>query len=129
MALAGMPPFSGFFAKLTLVRGSLEVEHYAIVAVALFTSVLTLFSMTKIWTEGYWTPSQAEEDGELPPGVEEFPGWTRNMIAMFLPIIILASLSVGMGILAQPVISLLVETAEQLLDSSLYIESVIGDEP
>ena len=129
MALAGMPPFSGFFAKLTLVRGSLEIEHYAIVAVALLTSLLTLFSMTKIWTEGYWTPSPAEEEGKLPPGVDEFPGWTRNMVAMFLPIIILASLSVGMGILAQPVISLLVETAEQLLDPSLYIESVIGDEP
>jgi multicomponent Na+:H+ antiporter subunit D len=129
MALAGMPPFSGFFAKLTLVRGSLEVEHYAIVAVALITSVLTLFSMTKIWTEGYWTPSAAEEEGKLPPGVNEFPGWTRNMIAMFAPIVILGALSVGMGILAQPVISLLVETAEQLLDPSIYIESVIGDEP
>jgi multicomponent Na+:H+ antiporter subunit D len=129
MALAGMPPFSGFFAKLTLVRGSLEIEHYVIVAVALFTSVLTLFSMTKIWTEGYWTPSAEEENDELPPGVNDWPGWNRTMISMFLPIIILAILSVGMGILAQPVISLLVETAEQLLDPSIYIEAVIGDQP
>ncbi len=128
MALAGMPPFSGFMAKLTLVRGSLEIEHYAIVAVALFTSLLTLFSMTKIWTEGYWTPSKAEENDELPPGVEDFPGWTSNMIAMFVPILILAALSVGMGLLAQPVISLLIETAEQLLDPSVYIEAVLGDE-
>lgn len=128
MALAGMPPFSGFFAKLTLVRGSLEVEHYIIVAVALFTSVLTLFSMTKIWTEGYWTPSEAEENDELPPGVNSWPGWNSQMLAMFVPIIILAVLSVGMGIFAQPVISLLIETAEQLLEPSLYIEAVIGDE-
>ncbi len=129
LALAGMPPFSGFMAKLTLVRGSLEIEHYVIVAVALLTSMLTLFSMAKIWTEGYWTPSPAEVDGELPPGVEKFPGWTRQMVALFIPIIVLASLSVGMGILAQPVISLLVDTAEQLLDPGLYIEAVIGDEP
>jgi multicomponent Na+:H+ antiporter subunit D len=129
LALAGMPPFSGFFAKFALVRGSLETEHYIIVAVALGTSLLTLFSMTKIWTEGYWSPSPAEEAGGVPKGVGEFPGWNRRMVAMFLPIVILAGFSIGMGILAEPVLDILIETSEQLLDPSQYIESVIGGEP
>ncbi len=61
MSLAGVPPLSGFFAKLTLIQGGLEAERYAIVVAALVVSLLTLFSMTKIWAEAFWKP--APENG------------------------------------------------------------------
>jgi multicomponent Na+:H+ antiporter subunit D len=48
LSLAGIPPFSGFFAKLVLIRAALEIEQYAIAGVALAVGVLTVFSMTKI---------------------------------------------------------------------------------
>ena len=50
--LAGIPPLSGFWAKLSLVQAGLGPQQYAIVAVALAVSLLTLFSMTKIWDGG-----------------------------------------------------------------------------
>jgi multicomponent Na+:H+ antiporter subunit D len=54
MSLAGMPPLSGFVAKLGLVQAGLAVEQYWLVAVALAVSALTLLSMTKIWAEAFW---------------------------------------------------------------------------
>src|SRR3954462_1484947 len=56
LSLAGMPPLSGFFAKLSLVQAGLGAGQYAIVAAALVVGLLTLFSMTKIWGEAFWKP-------------------------------------------------------------------------
>jgi multicomponent Na+:H+ antiporter subunit D len=53
LSLAGIPPLSGFVAKLFLIKAGLEVGQYAIVAVALITGMLTLFSMIKIWAEAF----------------------------------------------------------------------------
>lgn len=49
LSLAGIPPFSGFLAKLTIVRGGLETPMAALAVVAVFVGVLTLLSMLKIW--------------------------------------------------------------------------------
>ncbi|HOK48268.1 MAG TPA: proton-conducting transporter membrane subunit, partial [Bryobacteraceae bacterium] len=57
LSLAGLPPFVGFFAKLLLIKAGLEAGSYVIVAVALGVSLLTLFSMMKIWTEVFWKPA------------------------------------------------------------------------
>ena len=54
LSLAGLPPLSGFFAKLTLVQAGLETQQYVLVATALGVGLLTLFSMTKIWAEAFW---------------------------------------------------------------------------
>ncbi len=59
LSLAGVPPLSGFFAKLSLVQAGLGIGQYAIVAVALVVGLLTLFSMTKIWAEAFWKPQPA----------------------------------------------------------------------
>ena len=48
LSLAGVPPLSGFFGKLLLVQAGIAAGGYGIVAIALFVSLLTLFSMNKI---------------------------------------------------------------------------------
>ena len=56
MSLAGIPPFSGFLAKLALIEAGLEVDHVLIVLIALGVSLLTLYSMLKIWNAAFWKP-------------------------------------------------------------------------
>src|SRR5690606_11405510 len=56
LSLAGIPPLSGFFAKLSLIQAGLGTGYYAIAAAALVVGLLTLFSMTKIWAEAFWKP-------------------------------------------------------------------------
>jgi multicomponent Na+:H+ antiporter subunit D len=54
LSLAGLPPFSGFVAKLALVEAGLAVGSWPIVAVSLLVSLLTLVSMAKIWNGAFW---------------------------------------------------------------------------
>jgi multicomponent Na+:H+ antiporter subunit D len=117
LALAGMPPLSGFFAKLVLLRSGLELERYAIVAVALAVSVLTLFSMTKIWAEAFWKAP--------PPGAPaQVAG--RLPLAMLLPSVGLAALTVWLGLMPGPGLRLATAAAEQLFSVDAYVAAVRG---
>lgn len=60
LSLAGMPPFSGFVAKFTIIQATLELHHYGVAIVAVMVSVLTLLSMLKIWT-GVFMGSEPED--------------------------------------------------------------------
>lgn len=130
LSLAGIPPLSGFFAKLALVQAGVANSQYVIVAVALGVSVLTLFSMIKIWNEAFWKPLPAY--AEVAPGVERTltgvaagsnPGSIRLLIA---PIVAMAFITVTMGLAAEPFYVLATQAAEQLLDPSGYIHAVLG---
>jgi multicomponent Na+:H+ antiporter subunit D len=53
-SLTGVPPLSGFWGKFLLAYAGLSAGQAIIVAVSLFVSIITLFSMTKIWGEVFW---------------------------------------------------------------------------
>jgi multicomponent Na+:H+ antiporter subunit D len=106
LSLAGLPPLSGFFAKLALVQAGLEAGQFAIVAVALGVSLLTLFSMMKIWNEVFWKPS-LEESGPTPAG--------QAVWALWLPLGLLAALTTFLGLAAEPLFALSMRAAEQLI--------------
>ncbi|MEX2402609.1 MAG: Na+/H+ antiporter subunit D [Balneolales bacterium] len=122
-SLAGFPPLSGFWAKLTLIYAGLEVESYAIVVVALVVGVLILFSMTKIWAAAFWSP-QADDDIDMTNFRNRITPWNLTLLA--IPMVILAVLTVTIGLYAQPFYEVSLEAAEQLLDPSLYIQAVLG---
>ncbi|NJK33323.1 MAG: hypothetical protein HC927_13480 [Deltaproteobacteria bacterium] len=63
MALAGIPILSGFWAKLALVKAGLAAGQYLVIGVSLFVSVLTLFSMVKIWAEAFWKEAPRRRAG------------------------------------------------------------------
>ncbi|GAB4422197.1 MAG: Na+/H+ antiporter subunit D [Anaerolineae bacterium] len=119
LSLAGIPPLSGFWAKFTLVRAGLEVEQYAIVITALGVGLLTLFSMTKIWAEAFW-----KEKPET--GHEDAPQMGQTGLLLVLPIIILAVITVTIGLVTEPVFRLASQAAEQLLNPADYIQAVLG---
>lgn len=56
MALAGMPPFSGFFAKLLVLQSGLEAKELIGTIAAVVVGFFTLYSMTKIWNATFWGP-------------------------------------------------------------------------
>lgn len=122
MALAGIPPLSGFFAKFGLLRAGLDSGAYTAVAAALLVSLLTLFSMTKIWAEAFWKVDPAPAR-EIPPMA------LRLRLGFYGPIAILAGLCVLMGALAEPAFSVSLRAAEQLLNTDDYIHAVLGSRP
>jgi multicomponent Na+:H+ antiporter subunit D len=121
LSLAGIPPLSGFFAKLALIRAGLDIEQYAIVAAALAVSILTLFSMTKIWAEAFWKePPAVQKSGE--------PRRLSPMTAtlLFGPMVIMALILVVIGLGAESLFAMAMRAGEQLMDPSEYIDVVLG---
>lgn len=125
LALAGLPPFSGFWAKLLLVQAGLTAESYWIVAVALGVSMLTLYSMTKIWNEVFWKDGEAEQRAER----EQPPLLSTNRIMLVAPIALFTIVAVGMGIWAEPMVQVAELASAQLLDPTHYINAVLTVEP
>lgn len=119
LSLAGMPPFSGFWAKIGIVREGLSLESWLLVSVALGTSVLTLYSMVKIWNEGFWK----EPHTPLPA-----PS-ARLAAAVDAPVVALAVATLVLGLFPGPLWSLAMVAGEQLADPSQYVRAVLGDAP
>lgn len=126
MSLAGLPPLSGFFAKLSLLQAGFAVEQFWLVGVALFVSLLTLYSMTKIWTLGFWKTDPAEdtEVSTVQPVVVPVTV-SRRILAWFVPIVLLALITLTIGFGAGAFFPVAVEAGQQLMDSSSYIEAVL----
>jgi len=118
LSLAGIPALTGFWAKYALVRAGLEAGTYTIVFVSLGVSVLTLYSMSKIWTQAFW--GSPDED-DIPAPIS-----TWNRFWVLTPIVALCLLTITVGLFAETSATLTFNAAEQLLDSSLYIEAVLG---
>ncbi|MBN2611660.1 MAG: Na+/H+ antiporter subunit D [Bacteroidales bacterium] len=116
-ALAGIPPLSGFFGKFMLIKAGLEDKHYVITTVAVFTGILTLYSMIKIWNEAFLKkqPDNAfNQSGKIKTGFIEV-----------LPSVILGLVSILMGLFAATVFQYTLEAANQLIDPTIYIEKVL----
>ncbi|MGQ9807652.1 MAG: Na+/H+ antiporter subunit D [Armatimonadota bacterium] len=119
MSLAGMPPLSGFFAKFLLVKAGLEAGRWGIVAVALAVGMVTLMSMTKIWAEAFWKAA---------PGTMEMPRPGKHeMICLLFPVIMLAAVTLAIGVGAGPVLDVANRAAEQLQGNTDYIATVLGE--
>jgi multicomponent Na+:H+ antiporter subunit D len=119
LSLAGFPPLSGFWAKFILIKASLDTGAYLAAAVALIVGLLTVFSMSKIWAEAFWKPHPA--GGAL--SLAQVDG--RDRTAMMLPVVILAVLTVIIGLYPQPFVELAERAAAQLLDPNSYVEAVL----
>jgi multicomponent Na+:H+ antiporter subunit D len=119
MSLAGVPPLSGFLGKLILILAGLEAKSWLIVAVSMVVSLLTLYSMTKIWAYVFWKPAPAE----LPDLDPMAPAaWS----AFLLPMIGFTIITVALGLFAGPVFDYAQLAAGQLMDPSVYIHAVLG---
>ena len=122
LSLAGIPPLSGFFAKLGIIRAGLEESAFIAVAAALAVSLLTLYSMTKIWQEAFWKPAP-EDLAEAPPLAPATDGGRRVMMTVCAAFTVL---TVALGLAAQQAMEITTAAAEQLLDRGAYIQAVLG---
>jgi len=122
MSLAGIPPFSGFLAKLAVITAGLDAGDYVMVAASLIASLLTIFSMSKIWAGVFWgtaddpTPTMAAADADD----ATFP--IDRVTAGATALLVAATLIVP--IFGSDVYDLAERAALDLLDPSAYVEAV-----
>ncbi|MDA1010242.1 MAG: proton-conducting transporter membrane subunit [Chloroflexi bacterium] len=125
LSLAGVPPFAGFVAKFTLARAGVEAESWTIVAISLVVGLLTLLSMVKIWIEVFWKePPEGAPTDDPEPLPKSGPAYRGG--AILLPGAILALVSVGMGLFAGPLVDYAMTAGEELSNSAIYVDAVLG---
>ena len=120
-SLAGFPPLSGFWAKLLLLQASLQVDEYVIAFVALLVGLLTIYSMTKIWTQAFWKPRPASVEA-LPDRVP-----AAHMVLLTLPITVLAAITIVVGLWTEPFLAFAERAADDLLNPAAYLTAVLGE--
>ncbi len=123
LSLAGLPPFSGFVAKLALVQAGLDADRFVVVGASLAVSLLTLFSMTKIWGGVFWgSPEAPPPHGAEAAGEARLPA-PRLMVVPTAALVVI-SLAIAFG--GAAVYDLSREAAEALVQPGSYIEAVLG---
>jgi multicomponent Na+:H+ antiporter subunit D len=118
LSLAGIPPLSGFWGKLIVIKAGLAAQAYVVTGVALAVSLITLYSMIKLWNEAFWKAAPVQT-----PAVRTPP--ERVPATLSGPVIALAALTVLIGLGAGPVFELASRAADQLSTPSLYIHAVL----
>ncbi|MDJ0764056.1 MAG: proton-conducting transporter membrane subunit [Myxococcota bacterium] len=79
LSLVGIPPLSGFWAKLGLVQALFQGGQGWLLAAALGASVVTLLSMVKIWSEAFWKPLPEREESVSPVGAPPVGRWVATL--------------------------------------------------
>ena len=121
LSLAGIPPLSGFVAKLALIQAGFGIEQWAYAGIALAVGLLTLFSMTKIWNGVFWgTPGQGPQ-----PRVEVVDGRMRLPRLMVGSTAVMVAISLGFVVVAGPLYEFSERAAGVLLDRTDYVEAVL----
>lgn len=104
LSLGGIPPFSGFWAKLALLKELFNSQAWFAAGIALAVGILTLFSMTKIWAEAFWKDRPDDAKEVRPIG-----------FAHILPMVILAIATIAISLYPSWLFELADIAARQLL--------------
>ena len=118
-SLAGIPPLSGFLAKLAVVGPMIGQQQYALAAIALTVSLLTVLSMARVWEEAFWKPAPVHHAEALHQ--------PRIGGAILAPVALLVILTLGFSVAVGPVYGLAAGAAQQLLDRDGYVRAVLGE--
>ena len=116
LSLAGVPPLSGFWGKYLIVAEGLKQGAYVLVGASILASVLTMFSMLKIWNGAFWA---APADVAIPKPTRRTRGMTWVVAGLAV-----VSLCIGLGVEFFTQVSL--RAAESVLDQEAYARAVLG---
>lgn len=118
LALAGVPPLSGFFGKIGLIQASAErgtPMDWALIGAGLLTSFLTLYAIVRAWNMAFWQqPPQPLQLVPIPTGMKYATG---ALVAVVL----------GLTVAAAPLARFTHGAAEELDLRVPYIYSVLPE--
>lgn len=118
IALSGLPPLSGFWAKMLLVKGALEDGHTILAAAILLTGLLTLYAMLSVWHMAVWR--KAGDAVVFQP----IPDNDKKL--MLGSTAALAALSLWIGLFPETLAVLTHQIATMLTDPTIYVDTVTG---
>ena len=128
MNLAGIPPLSGFVAKLALLQAGVAdgtPMAWALVVTGVVTSLLTLYAMAKVWNRAFW--STAPE--AVVESARSYDSPARGRLLPYLMVgstVGLIALTLTFTVAAGPMYDYVERSASALFDRS-YITAVLPE--
>ncbi|MNW24082.1 Na(+)/H(+) antiporter subunit D [compost metagenome] len=116
LALAGVPPLSGFPGKLMLFEGGLEAGLYGLTIIAIVASLLMMYSIIKIFTKAFWGTPVTQKENSLYP-----------VRPLLLSSMLLFVLIICIGPAAELIYPFVSESGTLLLKPELYINAVLKE--
>ncbi len=111
-AISGLPPFSGFWPKVLLVKAALAAGAWWLAATILLAGFLTTIVFGRVFLLAYWRPAATVI-------AVEPVGWQATV-----PLVALAVLVVGFGLFPEWLLQLTQAAAVGLEQPSAYLQSV-----
>lgn len=121
-SLAGIPPLSGFWPKVYLIEGSLIENNYVYIAALLLGSFVTLYVIAKLWIDVFW--KNPPEPEIIDDTFKDSPQGRKNLLV--IPVVMLACISLYIGLGAENIVRISQHIAAEMLDTSPYLEAVLG---
>jgi NADH-quinone oxidoreductase subunit L len=115
LAIAGVPPFAGFFSKDEILAAALHSHHTAIFALGLIVAGLTALYMFRIYFVTFWGPARSEHVHHA----HEAP------LVMLIPLLILAALSATAGFVPFADYVSIGRPAHEGIDHAVALASII----
>ncbi|SDR93418.1 multisubunit sodium/proton antiporter, MrpD subunit [Gillisia sp. Hel1_33_143] len=122
-SLVGIPPLSGFWPKISLLKAGFTTQQWWLVGAILFASLITLFIIAKIWAAVVW---KDKPESELKTNFRYFANLSNvKKTQMIAPIIFLSLVSLYIGFGAEHIQQLSSRIATELMDNQQYVEAVL----
>ncbi|MEL6962038.1 MAG: proton-conducting transporter membrane subunit [Pseudomonadota bacterium] len=122
LALIGIPPLSGFWAKVMMIETSLALGAVTVVTIVILYSLLTFVPLIRIWSSAFWSPMPTTgSESDLGVGVRQNEQRLLMIPAAGLAIVILA-----IGLMPELLLQIADGAATSLLEPGAYLQAVLG---
>lgn len=127
LAVIGVPPFSGFWPKISLIQGALKFQGWegaVFIAGIIFASFITLAVIAKLWAEAFW-----KKPIEIPKikqfkYFDDLQGYQK--IEMIIPILLLTCATLYVSFRAENILLVSQKIAFELMNAQTYVKAVLG---
>jgi multicomponent Na+:H+ antiporter subunit D len=120
LSLIGIPPLSGFWAKLLIIDAGLHHDSAVVITFVVLVSLLTFIPLIRIWSEVFWKPKPLDADVPSTAGSVESPNafaWT--------PVLGLSAIMLAIGFLPAKIIDMSDTAAKGLITRTAYVDAVL----
>ncbi|MEU6697292.1 Na+/H+ antiporter subunit D [Pseudonocardia sp. NPDC046786] len=126
ITLAGLPPTSGFVAKLALLQAGAGagLASEIVAAFVVVASLLTLYAVARVWVRVFWgTPKEPLVDND--PNDELVVGTARSARGMYVGASSLVVVSIVIALFAGPLSGITARAGEDLHGRETYRSAVL----
>ncbi|WP_462418269.1 Na+/H+ antiporter subunit D [Kytococcus sp. Marseille-QA3725] len=129
--LGGIPPFSGFLAKVGLVEAGIVAGGWlplTLVGASLVTSLLTLYALARTWARAFWREPFSEDGRQVPTRRAEDRDVSEALVpGVVVPTVLLIGVGLALTVAAGPVYGFTDRAAHDLLDTVVYNQAVFPE--